>query len=109
MKRIQIESKEEIKIVLQFEPINNFRAVLVLRQDRLVIINLKEVTVEMDFMAVNFVRRIRELESGKRFAFSGKKRIGIIEDGKVTKNQQLHTQLIMDLDVCGWGVVGVTE
>ena len=52
----------------------------------MVIINLKEVTVEMDFMAVNFVRRIRELESGKRFAFSGKKRIGIIEDGKVTKN-----------------------
>lgn len=41
IEKITIESKNEIKIILEFQLIEKYRVVAVLREDRLVVIDLK--------------------------------------------------------------------
>ncbi len=42
-------------------------------------------------------------------ALVGKQRISVLKNSIIQKDEQLHTKLIMDFDVCEVGLVGVSQ
>jgi hypothetical protein len=65
-----LPSEKEVKIVLELEPIDMYCVVAVLREDRLVVIDLLKMEVSANISTFKMTRSIKTFKESKLWAFS---------------------------------------
>ena len=95
--------------MLWVEPIANYKAIVCLRNDKMVMIDLRTLSLEKT-LDVAPCRMLKTLSPSKEtYGVITATEVGCLRKNRLVEMNKVQTKLLTDMEVCVDGVVGVTQ